>query len=298
MTTLQEQLQTAVEQSFADSAIFHNIVHGNESTEVTTENGKVKSVAKVVAENQRTLSASINTITEMRDTSVYAAQTAVEAAEEAQYAAQGNASAIHVEATESLISTDVQSALVELDNKKINQSQIGNQANQLVKLDEEAKLPEIDGSKLLNVFSLPTGTILDYVGNIAPDGYLICDGSSYQTSNYPNLFALIGYMFGGAGAVFNIPDLRRKTTIGAGGTATTTIGNAIGNTGGTERHTLTIDEMPNHNHSMNQGNSGYSGVCNLGTSNLINNLYSNYTGGGQSHNNMQPSMVVNKIIKT
>lgn len=76
MTTLQEQLQTAVDQTTADSNIFHDIVHGDTSTEVATENGNVKSVAKVVDENQQTLNASIATLTAMRDEAVTSADNA------------------------------------------------------------------------------------------------------------------------------------------------------------------------------------------------------------------------------
>lgn len=297
MPTLQEQLQTAVEQTAADSNIFHNIVHGNETAEVITENGSVKTISKIISENQQTLINSISSITEMKNITVSAAQTAIEAAEQAEYAAEGHAENINITPIGNITATNAQSALEELESKKINSSQIGNNANQLVKLDNDAKLPAIDGSQLLNIFSVPVGTILDYVGDISPEGYLICDGTSYNTEDYPNLFSLIGYKFGGAENVFNIPDLRRRTTIGAGGIASSTIGNSIGDTGGTEQHALTTDEMPSHNHSMNQGSNGFSGSLILGTSSQMGSLYTNSVGGGQAHNNIQPSMVVNKIVK-
>ncbi len=73
MSTLQEQLQTAVDQTTADSNILHDIVHGDTSTEVTTENGNVKSISKVVDENQQTLNASIATLTAMKDEAVTSA---------------------------------------------------------------------------------------------------------------------------------------------------------------------------------------------------------------------------------
>ena len=43
-----------------------------------------------------------------------------------------------------------------------------------------------------------------------PGGYLECDGASLATATYPELFAIIGYWYGGAGVNFNIPDFRGK----------------------------------------------------------------------------------------
>ena len=122
MPTLQEQLQTAVEQTAADSNIFHNIVHGNETAEVITENGPVKTIAKVISENQQTLINSINTITEMKNITVSAAQTAIEAAEQAEYAAEGHAENINITPIGNITSSNVQSALEELESKKASKA--------------------------------------------------------------------------------------------------------------------------------------------------------------------------------
>lgn len=55
---------------------------------------------------------------------------------------------------------------------------------------------------------VPSGIVFPFAGFTTPTGYLFCDGSSYPTATYPNLFAAIGYNYGGAGANFNVPDLR------------------------------------------------------------------------------------------
>lgn len=67
---------------------------------------------------------------------------------------------------------------------------------------------------------LPPGTLLPYVGSVAPAGYFLCDGSVYSRTTYAALFAIIGTSYGngttkptgasgipGAG-MFNVPDLR------------------------------------------------------------------------------------------
>ena len=53
------------------------------------------------------------------------------------------------------------------------------------------------------------GFVMAYAMNTsAPLGWLACDGSSVSTTTYANLFAVIGYVYGGSGANFNLPDYR------------------------------------------------------------------------------------------
>jgi microcystin-dependent protein len=76
---------------------------------------------------------------------------------------------------------------------------------------------------------LPVGIVMSYGGAAVPPGgkWLLCDGTSYATADYPELFAVIGVIFGGTGGNFNVPNLGAKMALGANAS------HAVGSTGGT-----------------------------------------------------------------
>lgn len=156
-----------------------------------------------------------------------------------------------------------------------------------------------------NTLGNPIGTVIDFAGSIIPNGYLNCDGQSYPVSLHTALFNVIGYTWGGSGSNFNVPDLRRKTTMGSGGTSTTTIGNFVGSVGGTENVSLTRQNIPSHTHEFNAvidgGTQTLGGGGNLkfDTSSTADGVVGGLNAGtlGQPVNNIQPSAVVIKCIR-
>jgi microcystin-dependent protein len=124
---------------------------------------------------------------------------------------------------------------------------------------------------------MPTGMILMFGGTSAPSGYLLCNGASVSRSTYSALFAVIGTAYGSASSsTFNIPGFDGNVPRGAGsagslgatgGSETVTPSGSVAAitptgsvsvSGNTASHTLTVNEMPSHdhylfaNHSMEQ----------------------------------------------
>ena len=80
-------------------------------------------------------------------------------------------------------------------------------------------------------------------------GWIICNGRSLNVSEWRALHNAIGYQFGGSGATFNLPNPAGRVlgTIGAGSGLTS---RALGASVGTETHVLTVEEMPDHKHTI------------------------------------------------
>lgn len=176
-----------------------------------------------------------------------------------------------------------------------------------------------------NALLVPTGSIISYVSEIAPSGWLLCDGSAISRSIYSNLFAIIGVTFGlGDGSItFNLPNLRDRVPLGKSND------NTIGDIGGNSTHTLTVDELPSHTHTgitnssgshshgfimaKDDGNSSHTigqhpagdaspssnpYIINTESSgNHTHNFTTNSTGNGNAFNILPPYLILNYIIK-
>jgi len=157
--------------------------------------------------------------------------------------------------------------------------------------------------------AIPTGAILPFAGTSAPAGYVLCGGQAVSRTTFASLFAVLGtaYGAGDGSTTFNVPDLRGRVPAGVdnmGGTAANRItsagsgiaGATLGASGGAETVTQTISTLVSHNHTYSvQGGCG--GSDGAGSSSLVIANTSS-TGSGNPAQNMQPTIIMNYIVKT
>ena len=153
-------------------------------------------------------------------------------------------------------------------------------------------------------------------------GWLKCDGRSVAVADFEFLFNVVGYSFGGSGDNFNLPNAAGRVpgVVGTGTDAnSSTFTIALGSTIGEYQHTLTIAEMPTHNHGVTDPQHQHTGTTDAAgwaaasvsvtsiagtnaaddngshTHSFTTNLQStgitiNNTGGSNPHNNIQPTI--------
>jgi microcystin-dependent protein len=136
-----------------------------------------------------------------------------------------------------------------------------------------------------NVFiadlGVPIGAIMPFAGSSAPTGYLLCDGSEVERTKYPDLYDVIGNIYGSTSigvGTFKLPDLRGRFPLGRdnmdnGFTVPNTTGGYVdagggnidrvpgtdpdnlGGSGGQSSNSLILNNLPDHDHTM-RGSTG------------------------------------------
>ena len=174
---------------------------------------------------------------------------------------------------------------------------------------------------------MPTGAIVPFGGSSAPTGFLLCAGQAVSRSTYSSLFGIISttYGVGDGSSTFNLPDLRGRVVAGQddmGGSSANRLtgqtggvnGDTLAATGGAETHTLSTAELATHSHAaaMEENADSESGITRVGLGRSLQDRDDNYrtsvsdgggdllianTGSGSAHNNVQPTIILNYIIK-
>ena len=176
---------------------------------------------------------------------------------------------------------------------------------------------QIGGESLVNLNDIqPTGSILPWAAPAlepVPNGWLLCDGSILEQADFPDLFVVISdtYDTGGESPTqFRLPDLRGRTVIGLDGVTAGVLTGAsrddAGDTGGEEDHILTAGEVPDHDHTFD---TVATFVAPPAAPYVALTLPPSGPGPGPTpvgpgslppntaHNNMQPFLVINFIIR-
>lgn len=157
--------------------------------------------------------------------------------------------------------------------------------------------------------TLPIGSIMSYSSDNIPENWLLADGQEVSRTEYNHLFAVIGIMYGdGDGSTtFNLPNLCGKVIVGQDENDSDFYG--LGNVGGEKEHTLVTEEIPSHTHTSGANTDGFmahrmtmpSGEYKIFENTTQGEVFTyvqpSSAGGGQAHNNLQPYMVQNYIIK-
>jgi microcystin-dependent protein len=141
--------------------------------------------------------------------------------------------------------------------------------------------------------------------NFPPKGWALCNGALLPINQNQALFSILGTTYGGDGRTnFALPNLQGSTPIHTGS------GFTLGQRSGEANHTLSISELPLHNHIPNGstansdastpagnfwGSNGLSSYSPTNPSVAMPNAIA-VTGGGQAHPNTQPYLVINIII--
>jgi len=175
---------------------------------------------------------------------------------------------------------------------------------------------QTNGSGTLSFGSgIPVGAVMPYAGlwspETIPSGWLLSYGQAISRTTYSALFTVIGttYGAGDGSTTFNLPDLRGRLVAGQdsmGGTSADRLtglsggvqGDTIGATGGAETHTLTAGQLPTSaTYQRETSHGGQSGTAGSGLAQSP--AQTALTGANnEAHNNVQPTIILNYIIKT
>jgi microcystin-dependent protein len=160
---------------------------------------------------------------------------------------------------------------------------------------------------------IAAGMLIPYAGSSAPTGWLMCYGQDVSRTTYSDLFTAIGitYGIGDGSTTFTLPDLRGRTIAGKdsmGGTSADRLtnqdggldGDGLGNVGGAETHQLTVAELAAHTHTDDLSPASIAGANYAAgiTGVTGTDSQSGSTGGDSPHNNVQPTIILNYLIKT
>lgn len=163
------------------------------------------------------------------------------------------------------------------------------------------------------------GEIRLFSGTFAPQGWAFCDGSQVSISNYEAAYSILGDIYGGNQQTFQLPDLRGRVPVGTGQGAGLPVV-TLGQTGGTETSTMTVNQMPSHTHMASAAvsfpafsDSGDVGSAADAVFGALTEAYSTQapdthigpvaatgsltnTGGGMAFTIVQPVLATNYII--
>ena len=150
--------------------------------------------------------------------------------------------------------------------------------------------------------TMPIGSVVQWFEETAPDNWLVLNGQAVSRIDYPELFVIYGTKYGeGDGSTtFNLPNLKGRVITGLDSNDNDF--NELGKVSGEKMHILSVGEMPSHNHTIicNNVQGGTLAAATLTYGRPYTSVdYNTIKNAGESlpHNNMQPYIVANFIVK-
>jgi microcystin-dependent protein len=145
--------------------------------------------------------------------------------------------------------------------------------------------------------------------SFAPKGWALCNGQLLPIVQNTALFSLLGTYYGGDGrTTFALPNLQGRVPLHAGA------GFVQGQQGGEDRHTVTLDELPAHTHTLATATDfanaslpagalpaakprgGQNIYAPVGATTTLDPAAIGPSGGGQPHENRQPFLTLSFVI--
>lgn len=190
--------------------------------------------------------------------------------------------------------------------------------------------PKEDIAGVGDVLTCPSGAVIPFAGIAEPSGWVFCYGQELSRTSHARLFAIIGTTYGAGDGIntFNVPDLRGRVPAGldsmggtsanrlSGATAGSINGDVLGGFGGEEHHVLTVAELAAHAHGVNDpghahsipvtpstqqadGSTNTPTAANGATSTGVagTGISIQNAGSSNAHNNVQPTLILQYIIK-
>lgn len=152
-----------------------------------------------------------------------------------------------------------------------------------------------------NPFMMPVGATMTWHVALPPSGWLVCNGQSVAKADYPELYAVWGSQYGETETHFTLLDMTDFSPMGSGG-----LFPVVNGSGGNFNHTLTIEQIPSHNHPPNgatvfQGSNagGSTGFeVDIAGQTRVQMTTTGNTGGGLPHPILHPVKAVKWIVYT
>lgn len=144
---------------------------------------------------------------------------------------------------------------------------------------------------------IPIGATMTWHMSLPPAKWLVCNGQSVAKATYPELYALWGDKYGSTSTHFNVVNMVDVSPFGSGG-----LFPVVDGAGGAFNTTLTIAQIPSHNHGIRIVTGGAAGAnnalvvtqANVTTAPTIH--ASNFNGNGDPHSNLHPVLAVKFIV--